>query len=140
MNWLSFISNIFTIFASGIAIYLFFFKRKAFSTVFNLLVNYTYQLSLSEVKEKLERLNEYHANDPEQCEKIINILNEIMGQIRGNNVLKIHFKELLLDIENLLSGKRRLTEPKKRALVSEIRERVRHLNIKNIDDFVGENQ
>jgi len=139
MKWLSLISNIFTVFASGIAIYLFLFKRKTISSVFDLLINYTYQLSLSEVKEKIERLNEYNAKDPQQSEKIINIFNEIIGQIRGNEKLKHHFSELLVHIEALVSDKRKLTEPRKRAAVSELRERLRHLNVQNIDNLVGEN-
>lgn len=101
-------------------------------------MNYSYQLSLSEIKEKLEKLNDYNAKDPEQSEHIVNILNEIIGQIRGNEKLSKHFSELLSTLETLVSDKRRLTEPRKRAVVSELRERLRHLNISNIDDFVGE--
>lgn len=138
IKWLTLASSVFTIVASGIAIYIFIFNRKAISSVFDVLINYTHQLSLSEIKEKLERLNEYSVNDPEQCEKIINIFNEIIGQIRGNNKLRIHFAELLSTMEGLASDKRRLTEPRKRAAVSELRERLRHLNIKNIDNLVGE--
>lgn len=128
----------FTIFASAIAIYLFVAKRKSISSVFQLLVNYGYQLSLSEIKEKLEKLNDYNAKDPEQSEQIVNILHEIIGQIRGNNKLSKHFSTLLSELENLVSDRRRLTEPRKRAVVSELRERLRHLNISNIDDLVGE--
>ena len=138
IKWVSLISNIFTIFASGIAIFVFIFKRRALSVAFNLLIGYTYQLSLSEVKEKLERLNEYNAKDPDQCNEVVNILNEILGQIRGNIKLKTHFEDILVTIETLVSDRRRLTEPRKRALVSELRERIRHLNVENIDDYVGE--
>jgi len=138
LKYLSLISNVFTIGASGIAIYLFFAKRKSISSVFQLLMNYGYQLSLSEIKEKLEKLNDYNAKDPDQSENIVNILNEIIGQIRGNDKLSRHFSELLSTLETLVSDKRRLTEPRKRAVVSELRERLRHLNISNIDDFVGE--
>ena len=103
-----------------------------------MLVNYTYQLSLSEVKEKLEKLNEYNAKDEIENEKIVNIFNEIVGQIKGNDKLKEHFSSLLSDIEIYALGKKKLSEPKKRALVSELRERLRHLNVKNIDQLVGE--
>jgi hypothetical protein len=113
-------------------------KRKSISSVFHILLNYSYQLTLSELKEKLEKLNDYNAKDNEQSEQIIYILNDIIGQIRGNVKLKKHFSEILESIENLVSDKRKLTEPRKRALVSELRERIRHLNIKNIDDLVGE--
>jgi len=88
---ISFISDIFSVAASGIAIFLFLFKRKEISSAFGILLNYTYQLSLSELKEKLERLNEYNAKDPEELETVVNIFHEIMGQIRGNDKLKSHF-------------------------------------------------
>jgi hypothetical protein len=139
IRWVSLISNIFTVFASGVAIYLFLFKRNAISSVFDLLINYTYQLSISEVKEKIERLNEYNAKDPEQNEKIVNIFNEIIGQIKGNHKLNNHFAEFLVTLEDLITDKRKLTEPRKRAAVSELRERLRHLNVQNIDNLVGEN-
>lgn len=138
MDWVSLISNLLTICASGIAIYIFFTKRKEISSVFSILINYTHQLSLSEVREKIERLNEYNAKDADQCEQIVNIFNEIIGQIRGNERLKPHFSELLVSMESLASDKRRLTEPRKRALVSELRERLRHLNVASIDNLVGE--
>eukprot|EP01133_Synstelium_polycarpum_P004197 gene4198-4891_t len=51
-------ADIFTIGASAIAIYLFVFKRDAIASVFSLLLNYSYQLSLTELKEKLDRINE----------------------------------------------------------------------------------
>jgi hypothetical protein len=140
MKWLSLVSNLFTIFASGIAIYIFLAKKEEISSVFNLLINYTHQLSLSEVREKIERLNEYNAKDPEQCEHVVNIFNEIIGQIRGNDRLKNHFRELLVTMESLASDKRRLTEPKKRVIVSELRERLRHLNVQSIDNLVGDSE
>ena len=139
LNWIALFSNIFTVVASGIAIYIFITKRESISSVFDLLINYTYQLSLSEIKEKLEKLNEYNAKDPEDNEKIINILNEIVGQIKGNEKLRAHFSELLKDIDGFALGRKKLTEAKKRAVVSELRERLRHLNVRNIDKLVGEN-
>lgn len=138
MKWIALFSNIFTIVASTIAIYIFATKRKSISTVFNILINYTYQLSLSELKEKLEKLNEYNAKNSEENEKIINILNEIVGQIKGNDKLKNHFSELINEISGFASGRKKLTEAKKRSFVSELRERLRHLNVRNIDNLVGE--
>ncbi|TOL82595.1 hypothetical protein CGH89_23235, partial [Vibrio parahaemolyticus] len=69
MKWISLASNLVTIGASSIAIYLFFTKKESFTAVFSLLLNYTYQMSLSEVKEKLEKLNEYNAKDTDEHEK-----------------------------------------------------------------------
>lgn len=106
--------------------------------MFKILLNYSYQLTFSELKEKLEKLNDYNASDEKENEIIVNIFNEIIGQIKGNHKLKDHFSELLSRIEKAVSNKRKITEPEKRSLVSELRERLRHLNVKNIDDLVGE--
>lgn len=133
----SFLSGLLTIIASSIAIYLFLAKRKEIFSVFSLLVNYTFQLSLSEIKEKLERLNDYNAKDPENLEIIENIFHDIIGQIRGNDKLSGHFAELIVRMEELTTNRKKLTEPKKRAVVSELRERLRNLNVGNIDDLVG---
>ncbi|WP_226503501.1 hypothetical protein [Pseudomonas sp. MWU16-30317] len=133
----SFLANLLTVVASTIAIYLFFAKGKEISTVFSLLVNYTFQLSISEIKEKLERLNDYNAKDPGSGDIIENIFHEIIGQIRGNDKLKGHFHELTERMEELASNRRKLTEPKKRAVVSELRERLRNLNVANIDSLMG---
>lgn len=134
----SFVASLLTVVASSIAVYLFLVKRDEISSVFSLLVNYTYQLSLSELKEKLERLNDYNAKDQDSLEIIENIFHEIIGQIRGNDKLNRHFTELVERMEDLASNRRKLTEPKKRAVVSELRERLRHLNVANIDSLVGE--
>ena len=138
IKYIALISNLFTIVASAIAIYLFVAKRKSLSSIFILLINYAYQLSLSEIKEKLEKLNDYNAKNSGDMDSIVNIMNDIIGQIRGNEKLRKHFAEILETLENLVSDKRKLTEPRKRVVVSELRERLRHLNIRNIDDLVGE--
>ncbi len=143
MDWLkdilSVAANLATIAASCLAFYLFLTKGKTLSNALSLLMNYSYQLTLSELKEKLERLNDYNAKDSEECDKIINILHEILGQIKGNESLKERFSDILEKIEKLASDKRKLTEPRKRSLVSELRERLRNLNIAhNAVRIIGE--
>lgn len=137
IKYVSFAANILTVLASGIAIYIFMTKKKEISSVFSLLLDYTYQLSLSELKEKLERVSEYSAKDPDQCEMIVNIFHEIIGQIKGNEKLKTHFSQVLQDMEKFVSSKRYSVEPRKRSIVSELRERLRNLNAQNIDGLVG---
>lgn len=133
----SLLSDLFTIGASGIAIYIFIMKRDAVSSVFSMLLNYSYQISLSELKEKIERLNEYSAKDTKQIETIINIFHEIIGQIRGNDKLQSHFSDTLARIEKYVSAPKYITEPEKRSLISEIRERLRHINVENFDSING---
>lgn len=135
-----FFADIFTIGASAIAIYLFVYKRGAIASVFSLLLNYSYQLSLTELKEKLDRINEYSATDDEENLVIMNILHEFLGQVRGNDKLKLIMAEQVISIEGVITKSdkgKKITEPMKRALVSEIREKIRHLNIEVIDEIVG---
>lgn len=137
-NVITFISNTFTILASGIALYLFFTKKGSIKSVFKVLLNYSFQVTLSELKAKLDRLNDLSSNDSTQTEEIINTLNEIVGQIRGNSKLKNHCAEILEKIASLAENPKKLSEPKKRSLVSELRENLKHINIENYDELMGE--
>ena len=125
-----------TIFASGIAIYVFLAKRKELSAALSLLLNYSYQTTLAEIREKLERLNEYRATDERDLPEIRAILHEIAGQIRGNPKLRAAAPNIAERIEALTAGKR-LTEPAKRSMVSEVREVLKNINVKSIEDILG---
>lgn len=129
------IADVFAILASSIAIYIFVSKRKQLSSLLSTLLNYSYQLTLSELKEKLERLNEFHVDDEEGRKRIEILVHEIIGQIEGNPKLRSVMSEVRAQAETLVSDKKKLTEPKKRAFVAELRERIRHLNIQSIDRF-----
>lgn len=126
----------FTIAASALAIYLVIAKRDEISAAFRLLLNYSYQTTLAELKEKLERLNEYNANEASDLGEIRNILHEIAGQIRGNPKLHVAAPELAARVESLANAKR-LTEPLKRSLVSEVREKLKNINVDSIEDILG---
>jgi hypothetical protein len=139
-GFIELLADVVTILASGIAIYIFLSKGKAIASVFSLLLNYSYQLSLSELKEKLERLNDYNANNEDHYDSIINILHEFVGQVRGNDKLSVVMVEQIKKIEGALARSeagRKITEPGKRAMVSEVREKIRTLNVQNIDQLVG---
>ena len=133
----SLVANIFTILASGIAIYLFFFKRKTISTAFKVLVNYSFQMTLSELRAKLDRLNDLNTNEPSHTEEIVNIFNEIVGQIRGNRKLSKEYTEILEKLTGYAESPKKLTEPRKRSIVSELRERLRHIDIEDLDELAG---
>jgi hypothetical protein len=122
-----------TIIASSIAIGIFIFKRKAISSALRLLLNYTRQLTLSDLKAKLERLNDFNASDSKQVEEVINIFNEIEGQIIGNKVLKNELKEVLDGIHLITSRQKEITEATKRSLVSQLRENIRGLDAHNFN-------
>lgn len=125
------IADIFAIVASGIAIYIFFAKGEELAQAFRLLVNFSYQTTLAELKEKLERLNEYKANDPNELVEIRNILHEVAGQIKGNPHLMQSVPTLAQRIESAAQSKK-FAEASKRALVSEIREVLRNMNVRSV--------
>jgi hypothetical protein len=135
---ISLMADVFTILASGIAIYLFFWKGKQISSVFKLLLNYSTQITLTELRDKLDTLNTLNANNDEHYDEVVNVMNDIIGQIRGNHNLIPHFSELLDKINKSLGGKKRLTEPNKRSFVSELREKIRHAGIVGLDQIAGE--
>ncbi|WP_312158263.1 hypothetical protein [Acinetobacter variabilis] len=102
-NTISVLSDLFAIVAASIAIWLFFTKSNEIKTAFNLLLNWSFQLTLTDLKSKIERLNEYSAKDPAELEEIRNILHEIAGQMRGNEQIVQSSKELISKIEKLAS-------------------------------------
>ncbi|MBU9205213.1 hypothetical protein KGP65_09685 [Burkholderia multivorans] len=132
----AFVANGFTIAASGIALYVFFANRKKISAAVDLLLKHSFQTTLGELNEKIERLNEYNANEPSDVTEIKNILHEISGQIRGNNRLSSAIPNLAQKIDRMANG-RKLSEPSKRSLVSELRETLKNIQTSNIGSIAG---
>jgi len=128
-DYLTDITHVFELFASGIAIYLFIFQRKTISNAFKALVNYSRQLTLTELLSKLDRLNELNADNDSQNQSIVNILSEIKGQIKGNSKLKVQFSEILKEIEPYCIQKYKIKEPTKRSIVYQIRELIRSYDV-----------
>ncbi len=137
-NIVSFLSNIFTIIAAGIAIYIYIFKRKSIESFFNILINYSTQISLTELKTKLEKLNDLNAEDENERKEVINILNDIAGQIKGNPILREKCK-ILEKLTKYADNPENLNEPIKRNIVSELRENMRSIEFQNYYEILGEN-
>ncbi|CAM2167080.1 conserved hypothetical protein [Burkholderia orbicola] len=130
------IANAFTIAASSVALFVFVKNRKKISAAVDLLLNYSFQTTLGELKEKIERLNEYNANEPDDIQEIKNILHEISGQMRGNQRLSDAIPDLVLKIDRLANG-RKLSETSKRSIVSEMREKLKNIQVVNIESIAG---
>ncbi|MFY9261490.1 MAG: hypothetical protein WAO71_13395 [Gallionella sp.] len=128
------VANVFAIAASALAIYLFVTNRGNISVAFQFLLNYSFQTTLAELKEKLERLNEYNANEPSHLEPIKNILHEVAGQIRGNPRLQAAEPKLAAKLEAFANSKK-LAEPLKRSMVSEVRETLRNIQVNNMESI-----
>lgn len=137
--WTNFLANLMTIFASGLGIYIFYFNKEKIVSAINFILNYSNQLTLTDLKFKIERLNDYNSNDAGQKIEVVNILNEIEGQILGNKNLKEKLLQQLEKIENFTANPKLLTEPKKRSLVSELKESIRNLDISNYGDIINTN-
>jgi DNA-binding GntR family transcriptional regulator len=104
-----------------------------------MLVNFSFQTTLGELREKLERLNEYHADDALGNQEIVNIFHELHGQICGNARVLAAMPELADKLEKMLKSAKPIAEPRKRAMVSELREVLKNLNVGSIENYVGAN-
>ena len=129
--WVNLIANLLTGVASSIAIYLYFANKNKIASALNSILNYSNQLTLTELKYKIERLNDYNANDQDQNQEIINIFHDIEGHILGNEYLKGQLQDELSKLSFFTVKNKPITEPKKRSLVSELRESVRTLDASN---------
>jgi hypothetical protein len=135
---LSALANIAQIAGTVLAFYLYIRNRDKISNALRLLLNFSFQTTLTELKEKLERLNEYNANEPDDLPEIRSILHEICGQIRGNERLAKAIPHLAAKFEGLAESKR-LGEPAKRSIVSELREQLKNIQVNSIETDTGQN-
>ena len=127
------LSNLVTIGTASVAVFFFLRNRDKLSLALRMLLTFSFSLTLSELKSKLERLNEYHADNPEELSEVRNILHEIAGQIRGNSKLLASAPDMPKRIESLANGQR-LSEPAKRSIVSELREVLRNIQVASMND------
>jgi hypothetical protein len=130
-------ADLLTIIASSIAIYLFIAKRKEVGAVFTALAATANQGSMADLRAKLDRLNDLNATDPDQRIEVVNICHEVCGHIDGNPAFAKSFGDISSKMKDSVSNKRKpITEPQKRALVSELRESMRHFNTTAIVDSI----
>jgi hypothetical protein len=130
-------ANIATICAAALAFYIFFSQRKKLGAALNALIGYSFQLTLSEIKEKLERLNDLNVSNDEQREKVHLLLSELVGQLNGNATLRGRLAESIRVLERMVSSGAKLTEPKKRTIVSQLREQIRQVGIHGADKLTS---
>lgn len=132
----AFFANALTTITAAIAIWVFFRKGKEISAAFKLLVNFSFQTTLTDLRGKLDRLNEYSANEPADHPEIRNILQELAGQVRGNKRLRQSAPDLASRLE-AFATRPRLAEPAKRAMVAEMREILRNIQVNSIENNIG---
>lgn len=139
-NIVSFAANSFTIVVSVIAIIVFVAKRKSISAALRLLLNYSFHMTLSELTSKLDRLVDLRAEDTQQKQEIICLLNEIVGQIRGNKKLCATCENLMKRLTKYTKNPDRINDPTTRSYVSELRETLKHINLEDYDSVLGDNE
>ena len=131
------LSNFLTIITAAIAIFIYFTNKDKISSAINFVLNYSKKLTLTDLKYKVERLNDFTTNDIEQKKEIINVLSEIQGQINGNKYINENLEPQLIKINDFIENSRTLTEPKKRSLVSELRECLKNIDISNYQELLN---
>lgn len=134
---IGFLSNFLTVIVSCIVIYLYISKRDTISSAIELLTKYSSQISMTELNYKLERIAELSAEEESSKAQIVNILNEIVGQIRGNSSLKKQCAIILKKLAMFADNPDLITEPKKRSIVSELRETLRYIDLISYNDIIG---
>lgn len=134
--WVNLISNLLTIAASSVALIIYFFNRDKISSAINFLLSYSNQIALSDLRQKIERMNDYNVGDQAGKIEILNLLHEIDGHINGN----LQLKEKLIDQQSKLnrftSNPRLLNEQLKRSLVSELKESLRSIDLSNYSEVL----
>ncbi len=53
--WINLIANLLTILTAAIALYVFFFNREKISSAINFILNYSHQLTLTDLRFKIEK-------------------------------------------------------------------------------------
>ena len=130
------IANVMTIITAGLAIYVFIVNKDTIKKSFNFLLNYSFQLTLTDLKYKIEKLNDFKTTNPDQREEVINLLHDIEGHILGSTYLKEKLAAQLKKINGYNRNPSRLTEQNKRSLVSELKTSVQDLDVSNFGDSI----
>jgi len=135
--YLNIIGNIMTILASGLAIFIFFKNKDKIVSAINFILNYSYQITLNDLKVKIDKLNDYTVDNDTSKSELINLFHDIEGQILGNKVLQEKLEPQLKKIVRFTTNPKHQTNPNKRSLVAELRECVRNLDVSNLGDFIN---
>ena len=139
-NIISFSANVLTIIVSLLAIIIFLTKRKSIATAIKLLLNYSFHVTLSELSSKLDRVVDLKSEDPEQRHEAVCLLNEVIGQVKGNEKVFSRCESFIRRLERYIKNTDRISDPTTRNFVSELREILKHIDVKDYDEILGEEQ
>lgn len=135
----SFVDSLLSICIILIGVVLFFYKRSDIVNYFSLLKNYSLQDTILNLHAKLDRLNDYNADDkdPGTITEIESIMREIVGQVKGNECLLRQLDPTIVsNFEHYISNMEDLSNPIKRGYISQFRENIKSINA-NIYDQIS---
>ena len=139
-NIVSLAANALSIIVSLLAIIIFLTKRKSIATAIKLLLNYSFRSTFSELTSKLDKLVDLRSEDPEQKKEMICLLNDIIGQVKGNKKLHVACDKLIRQFVKYAERPDRVNDPTTRSLVSQLRETLKNIDLKDFDGILGEEQ
>ena len=139
-NIVSLAANALTIIVSLLAIIIFLTKRKSIATAIKLLLNYSFRSTFSELTSKLDKLVDLRSEDPEQKKEMICLLNDIIGQVKGNKKLHVACDKLIRQFVKYAERPDRVNDPTTRSLVSQLRETLKNIDLKDFNGILGEEQ
>lgn len=133
--WLSVLSDFFGLIASLVAIGIFAYsivKRKKIFSLFRAISNYSHQITLTDLKVVLGKLEVLDGNNPANKQEILSLTSGLIGQIKGNNKIYFQVSDIVDALEEYLDNpKQRFTEPIKRNLLCQLAERLRQFDVEN---------
>lgn len=134
-EWISLVANIMEILVGGVALFLAWTQREKISAAFSVLLNYSLQTSLSDLRHWIEKLQESSSEDNDVSKKFRIALAYIFGKIKGNIILNDHFGDRMLKRMKLimddLDNSQTVNETTKISLCSEIKESLATLEVEN---------
>ncbi len=132
---ISFIANITEITVGVAAIIVAITQRKKISAALAVLLSYSLQASLADLRHWIETLHESSQDDKDKSKKFRSALAHILGKIKGNPTLSKHFgdnmmKRVRVMMTDIDEGKQ-VNETDKISLYSEIKESITTLEVEN---------
>jgi len=125
-----------TITATVIAAIVFFKNGPEIKSLIKTLNNFAHRDSMSELRIKIELLASTKGTEQASSIEISSLFLEICGQIDGSPFLREELSDISSRMRNAASGRKIISEPQKRAMLSKLREMVRHLDYANFGDSV----
>lgn len=133
--WAEFIANLLSIAAVLSGAYLYYTKREKISAVYNVVLGLRHQESFRELNRRLDHLDRLNIETKEQRGEAINLLAEILGQLKSNHHLATPAASVITKLTPIIEQGTKMNESAKRQVCAELREVLRGLNYEAISNL-----